>query len=190
LLQKPSNTLLNTLYVPFPPLPTSSLTHTQHDNPSGLTPHFKSLTDPVDDRKFFIDLAQDETKIPTSSFVEATGKVGDVYLMHPFTLHSASENLLRIPRIITNPPVCLKEPFNFDREDGKYSLVEKKTLKELGKPEGLKGWKIQGERLPYVSERMKRVAADRAAEKKRLEEATIGTKLSPLILNCPKRLAS
>jgi hypothetical protein len=39
-------------------------------------------------------------------------------------LHSASKNLLRIPRVITNPPVSLKEPFCFDREDPKdYSLV-------------------------------------------------------------------
>lgn len=49
-------------------------------------------------------------------------------------LHSASKNYLRIPRVITNPPVSLKEPFKFDREtEEEYSLVEKKTLKALGK---------------------------------------------------------
>lgn len=48
-------------------------------------------------------------------------------------LHSASKNHLRLPRIITNPPVSLNEPFNFNRENpDDFSLVEKKTLKELG----------------------------------------------------------
>jgi len=66
-------------------------------------------------------------------FAEMTGEPGDVVLMHPLMIHSASKNHLRIPRIITNPPVSLKEPFNFDREDPvDYSLVEKMTLKALG----------------------------------------------------------
>ena len=48
-------------------------------------------------------------------------------------VHSASINHTRIPRIITNPPVSLKEPFNFNRDDpDEYSLVEKKTLRALG----------------------------------------------------------
>lgn len=61
-------------------------------------------------------------------------------------LHSASRNLLREVRIITNPPVSLKEPFNYNRPDGKYSLVEQKTLKDLGRLEGLPEWKITRER--------------------------------------------
>jgi hypothetical protein len=80
------------------------------------------------------------------SFHEASGQAGDVYLLHPFMLHSASRNLLREVRIITNPPVSLKEPFNYNRPDGKYSLVEQKTLKDLGRPEGLPEWKITKER--------------------------------------------
>lgn len=48
-------------------------------------------------------------------------------------LHSASKNHLRIPRVITNPPIALKQPFSFDRaEPSEYSLVEQKTLKALG----------------------------------------------------------
>jgi hypothetical protein len=48
-----------------------------------------------------------------------TGNVGDVVLMHPLMVHSASRNSLRIPRIIANPPVALKETFEFDlRETG------------------------------------------------------------------------
>lgn len=68
-----------------------------------------------------------------NQFVEMTGDIGDVVLMHPLMLHSASKNYLRIPRVITNPPVSLKEPFNFNRKDpSTYSLVERKTLKALG----------------------------------------------------------
>ncbi|KAJ2920218.1 hypothetical protein MD484_g83, partial [Candolleomyces efflorescens] len=66
-------------------------------------------------------------------FVELTGQAGDVVLMHPLMMHSASKNYLRIPRVITNPPVALKEPFNFNRDDpAEYSLVERKTLRALG----------------------------------------------------------
>ncbi|KAH8072262.1 hypothetical protein BXZ70DRAFT_749057 [Cristinia sonorae] len=66
-------------------------------------------------------------------FVEMTGEIGDVVLMHPLMMHSASKNHLRIPRIITNPPVALREPFNFNRENpDEFSLVELKTLKALG----------------------------------------------------------
>jgi len=62
-------------------------------------------------------------------------------------------------RFITNPPVALKRPFNFDRQDGSaYSLVEQKTLQALGHPEGLKGWKITTERKLIVPERVKEQA--------------------------------
>ena len=81
------------------------------------------------------------------SFHEATGKVGDVYILHPLMLHSASRNLLRQVRIITNPPIALKEPFNLSRTDPKeYTLIEQKTLRDLGKPEGLGDWKITAPR--------------------------------------------
>ena len=66
-------------------------------------------------------------------FVELTGSTGDVVLLHPLMPHSASPNLLRVPRVITNPPVALKAPFQFARDDpDEYSLVELKTLKALG----------------------------------------------------------
>lgn len=63
-------------------------------------------------------------------FEEATGMAGDVFLLHPFTLHATSQNPKRNVRIITNPPVHLNEPMNFD---GKHpSLVEKVILNALG----------------------------------------------------------
>jgi len=78
-----------------------------------------------------------------------------VVLMHPLMVHSASHNGKRMARIITNPPVSLRVPFNFDRENpDDYSLVERKTLKELGK-ERLQGWRIKGEREGVVPERLK-----------------------------------
>jgi hypothetical protein len=99
-----------------------------------------------------------------NEFYEVTGKIGDVVLMHPFMAHSASRNGLRIPRIITNPPVSLNDEFNFDREDPKdYSLVELKTLKSLGK-ERLEGWKATGPREAVVPERLRK-----QEEMKRLE---------------------
>ncbi len=68
-----------------------------------------------------------------STFVEATGRVGDVYLLHPFILHAKAQNVRRLPRFITNPPVTLAEPMRFDREDpAEFSLVEQAVLRALG----------------------------------------------------------
>jgi len=63
-------------------------------------------------------------------FVEATGEVGDVYLLHPYVLHAKSQNTLRLPRIITNPPLTLARPMRFDGADP--SLVERVVLRALG----------------------------------------------------------
>jgi hypothetical protein len=66
-------------------------------------------------------------------YVEATGQVGDVYLLHPFVLHAKSENALRVPRFITNSTLFLAEPMNFDRPDpADHSLVEQAVLRGLG----------------------------------------------------------
>ncbi|KKA23677.1 Uncharacterized protein T310_2268 [Rasamsonia emersonii CBS 393.64] len=103
------------------------------------------------------------------TFFEATGEVGDVYLLHPFMLHSASKNLLRNPRIITNPPVALKEPFNYNRSDpSEYSLVEQKTLRDLGRPEGLPEWKITAPRERLVPLRVKKQEEMKRKELERL----------------------
>jgi hypothetical protein len=66
-------------------------------------------------------------------FLPMVGSAGDVVLMHPFMLHSASANTTRIPRFITNPPVSLKEPFRFDKPLEELSIIEQKTLKSIGK---------------------------------------------------------
>jgi len=66
-------------------------------------------------------------------FVELTGNVGDVYIVHPLTLHTASKNNLREIRVMSNPPCKLVQPFKFKRDNPEdYSIVERKTLKEIG----------------------------------------------------------
>ena len=67
-------------------------------------------------------------------FVEATGDAGDVYLLHPFLLHTKSQNMLRRPRFITNPVVSLAEPMRFDRPADDTSLVESAILRALDVP--------------------------------------------------------
>lgn len=149
-----------------------------YDHPEGTNPWMTSTLDPTHSTHeglgYWRSLAWDKTKIPESAFQEATGKVGDVYLLHPLMLHSASRNLLRIPRVITNPPVSLKEPFCLDREDGsEYSLVERKTLKDLGMEGGLKGWKITSERRPWISERIRKVEEMKRLELERLSSGSM-----------------
>jgi hypothetical protein len=133
----------------------------------------RSLHDPThasyEGREFWQEIAWNDSKTKDESFHEATGEVGDVFLLHPLMLHSASRNLLRNVRIITNPPVSLKEPFCFDRADPKdYSLVEQKTLNDLGMPNGIPGWKITSPRGPWRSNRIKKVEELRKKELERL----------------------
>jgi hypothetical protein len=66
-------------------------------------------------------------------FVEMTGQAGDVVLLHPFTLHATSQNVLGVSRIITNPALALREPMNFNRPNADdFSLVELAVLRGLG----------------------------------------------------------
>ena len=146
---------------------------TQYDHPEGVTPWMKSLHDPThalaEGGDFWSKLARDPSHTRDSSFFEMTGEVGDVILLHPYMLHSASKNLLRQVRVITNPPVSLKEPFNFSREKKEdYSLVELKTLRDLKMPEGLGEWKITSERKGWIPNRVKRMEDMKRKELERL----------------------
>lgn len=68
-----------------------------------------------------------------SDFSEATGVIGDVYLLHPFMVHSHSVNASSRARFIVNPPVKLREPMRFARERASdYSPVERAVLRALG----------------------------------------------------------
>lgn len=66
-------------------------------------------------------------------FEEVTGNAGDVAMLHPLMLHASSQNTIRQPRFMTNPPVVLKEPMNLNRENPEdFSLLERATLHYLG----------------------------------------------------------
>lgn len=118
--------------------------------------------------QFYSDIVQS-----CDDFHEMTGKTGDVILLHPLMLHSATKNGLRLPRIITNPAVSLVAPHNFNRQNPEeYSLVEKKTLQELGL-ESLQDWKITGRRESVVPERLRVQAEMKKAEELRLRSAAV-----------------
>jgi hypothetical protein len=100
-------------------------------------------------------------------FVEATGEAGDVYLLHPFILHAKAQNVLRVPRFITNPPVHLVEPMRFDRADpGEFSLVERAVLRGLGVDRY--PFAARGPREELVPERVVLQRAMKQAELERL----------------------
>ena len=95
-------------------------------------------------------------------------------LMHPLMVHSASRNILRGKRVITNPPVSLLEPFRFSREnEDEYSIVELKTIKEIGK-ENACSWKPTREREAVIPERLKAQAQLMKDELARLEAQKAG----------------
>lgn len=103
-------------------------------------------------------------------FVEITGNAGDVVLLHPFILHAASQNPSKRARFITNPPVSLKEPMNFNRENPEdFSPVELAVLRGLGK-ERL-DFKPTAPRERIVPARIKRQQEMLAEQKRRLAEA-------------------
>ena len=102
-----------------------------------------------------------------SDFAELTGDVGDVGVLHPFVLHAASNNPSGRARFITNPPISLKEPMQFKRENpDDYSPVELGVLRGLGVDE--LDFKITGERERIVPERVKRQKKMMEEQKKRL----------------------
>ena len=66
-------------------------------------------------------------------FEEITGNAGDFVIIHPFMLHASSQNVIKQPRFMSNPPVILKEPMNLNRDDpANFSLLERATLNYLG----------------------------------------------------------
>jgi hypothetical protein len=67
-------------------------------------------------------------------FRETTGKAGDVFLLHPFIVHTSSYNHRPEARFMINPSGVLNEPMRFDRRsDGSdYAPVERAVLTALG----------------------------------------------------------
>ncbi|KAI1089693.1 hypothetical protein F5B19DRAFT_466355 [Rostrohypoxylon terebratum] len=145
-----------------------------YENPEGVSPRMVTRGHPDYARERNLEWYSDVVQsCADEDFVEATGSVGDVYLLHPLMVHSATSNARRDVRIITNPPVSLKEPFCFDRGEGKggeYSLVERKTMDAVGGEGMLKGWKITNPRERLVPERVRIQEAMKREELKRIEE--------------------
>ncbi|RMG65822.1 MAG: hypothetical protein D6709_01570 [Chloroflexi bacterium] len=108
-----------------------------------------------------------------SDFVEATGQVGDVYLMHPYMIHAASFNHSDRVRIITNPPIALKAPMCFKRDNpADYSLVELAVLRGLGvSPEQGYDFRPTAPREKIVPERVRIQQQMLEEEAKRLGES-------------------
>jgi Phytanoyl-CoA dioxygenase (PhyH) len=105
-----------------------------------------------------------------SDFVEITGEAGDVVLLHPYTLHAMSQNVLGVSRIITNPPLALREPMNFHRPDpDDFSLVEQTVLRDLGVDR--LDFVPTAPRESVVPERVRRQQAREVAENARLAAA-------------------
>jgi hypothetical protein len=104
-------------------------------------------------------------------FVETTGELGDVVLLHPYILHAVSQNHVGNARIITNPPITLKEPMEFNRADpADFSLVERAVLRGLGVDR--LDYRPTAEREQVVPERVLRQQRMAEEEQARLAEAT------------------
>lgn len=146
-----------------------------HAHPEGVSPRMATRDDPEAFKAernlhWFNGVASQGAD---GDYVEACGETGDVFLLHPLMLHSATNNSKRNFRVITNPPVSLREPHRFDRGkgDGEYSLVERATLRMLGREEeGLPGWKITKPREAVVPARVRIQEEMKKQELKRLEE--------------------
>jgi hypothetical protein len=102
-----------------------------------------------------------------TDFRELTGEAGDVVLMHPYMLHATSQNVIRHGRLITNPPIVLREPMRFDRADpADLSPVESAVLHGLGVDTYV--FQRTGERELVVPERVRQQQARAALEAQRL----------------------
>ena len=107
-----------------------------------------------------------------SEFVELTGRAGDVVLMHPYMLHATSQNVIQAGRLITNPPIALREPMRFDRADpADHSPVERAVLHGLG-VDSL-AFRPTGERETVVPRRVLEQQRREAAEAARLAAADL-----------------
>ena len=55
-----------------------------------------------------------------NQFHTVKAKKGDVILLHGLLPHTASPNFSHYARVISNPHVSLKDPYNLNRPDGDY----------------------------------------------------------------------
>lgn len=71
------------------------------------------------------DVATDTPEMEACAVASVTGAAGDVYLCHPFLVHSASWPHRGVaPRFMAQPALVSKEPFEYERASGRYSPLE------------------------------------------------------------------
>jgi Phytanoyl-CoA dioxygenase (PhyH) len=117
------------------------------------------------------DFPYDDLIAQCTSFVETTGRLGDVVLMHPYMLHAVSQNHRGTARFITNPPIALRRPMDFDRPDPEeQSPVERAVLRALGVDR--LDYQPTAAREMVVPERVLRQEWMREQEQARLAEAS------------------
>jgi hypothetical protein len=61
----------------------------------------------------------------------ALGAAWTVYLCHPFLVHAAQPHQGNSPRFMAQPPLYPRVPFELDRNDGAYSLVDRLSRQGL-----------------------------------------------------------
>ncbi|KAG8355726.1 hypothetical protein FVEN_g6441 [Fusarium venenatum] len=122
-----------------------------YDHPEGCNPDMVPRSDPRFDDTYGSHFGwANEVARANGRFDLATGKVGDVFLLHPFLIHSTTRNEKHLFRAITNSKTSLKEPYHLYRTDGNYSVLEKSIrhgLMEKGVTENdLMNWHITAPR--------------------------------------------
>jgi len=73
----------------------------------------------------FREVATGTREIEACAVASATGNAGDVYLCHPFLVHSATWPHRGVsPRFMAQPALPQDQPFQYDRPAGEHSPVE------------------------------------------------------------------
>ena len=90
------------------------------------------MPDEERNKYFMEDGWVDEQSGKRIKVIEATGKAGDIYLLHPFMFHSRSDKVLGEPRFICNWTAQLNQRMCFERSDGDCSPLEIATRMALG----------------------------------------------------------
>jgi len=67
-----------------------------------------------------------------SDFRELTASAGDIVILHPFMLHTRSNNPSGRIRYMNNKCISLWAPFNFNRPDNNYNVIEEKCRSVIG----------------------------------------------------------
>jgi hypothetical protein len=79
------------------------------------------------------DVAADTPEMEACPVASVTGAAGDVYLCHPFLVHSATwPHRGTTPRFMAQPALVPARPFDYDRARGEYSPVETAVRIGLG----------------------------------------------------------